>query len=88
MSHQIFLWIAFNLFILGMLILDLGVFHRKQHEVKVREALLWCAFWVSLALLFNVGVYVWKGKELALQFFAGYLLEESLSVDNLFVFLL
>lgn len=71
-----------------MLFLDAAVFHRKAHEVKFKEALLWSAFWISLALLFNVGIYFYKGKEAALQFLAGYLIEESLSVDNLFVFLL
>ncbi len=81
-------WIGFNVFVLAMLILDAAVFHRKAHEVKFKEALLWSGFWISLALLFNVGIYYFKGKEAALQFLAGYLIEESLSIDNLFVFLL
>ncbi len=88
MSHQLLLWGAFNLFVVGMLALDLGVFHRKAHEVRIREALLWSAFWIALSLLFNVGVYVWRGSETALEFFTGYLLEKSLSVDNIFVFLM
>lgn len=81
-------WIFFNLFVLVMLAIDLGVFNRDQHEVKVREALIWTGVWVTLACLFGLGIYYFRGRELALQFFAGYLIEESLSVDNLFVFLL
>ncbi len=70
-----------------MLALDLGIFHRKVHEVKLKEALAWCAVWISLALIFNVGVYFWRGEKAALEFLTAYLLEESLSVDNLFVFI-
>ena len=87
MSTPLFAWVGFNVFVLTMLALDLGVFHRKAHVVRVREALLWSGVWVALALLFNAGVYVWKGSESALQFFTGYVIEKSLSVDNLFVFL-
>jgi tellurite resistance protein TerC len=82
------MWIAFNLFVLGMLALDLGVFHRKSRVVRVKEALTWCGVWIALALLFNLGIYFWRGSEAALAFLAGYLIEESLSVDNIFVFLL
>jgi tellurite resistance protein TerC len=81
-------WVLFGLFVLIMLVLDLGVFHRHSHEVTVKEALIWSGVWITLALLFNVGVYLWHGPQTALEFLAGYLLEESLSVDNLFVFLL
>lgn len=81
-------WILFNVFVVGMLILDLFVLNRKSHTVKVKEALWWTAFWVGLALIFNIIVYFWKGKEPALQFLTGYLIEESLSVDNLFVFMI
>lgn len=88
MSNQIVLWVAFNVFVLAMLALDLGVFHRKTHVVSVKEALVWSAFWITLALLFNLGVYLWRGPETALEFLTGYLIEKSLSVDNLFVFLL
>jgi tellurite resistance protein TerC len=70
-----------------MLGLDLGVFHRRVHEVRVREALLWTVVWISLALLFNVGVYFWFGSDRALEFLTGYLIEKALSVDNIFVFL-
>lgn len=81
-------WIGFNVFILLMLILDAAVFHRNPKAVKMKEAVGWSIFWVALAMVFNVGVYFVQGKEKALQFLAGYLIEESLSVDNLFVFLL
>jgi TerC family integral membrane protein len=88
MSHQLLLWVVFNLFVVAMLILDLGVFHRKAHEVRIREALFWSAFWIVLSLLFNLGIYFWHGSQAALEFFTGYLLEKSLSVDNIFVFLM
>jgi len=82
------LWIGFTIFVLGMLALDLGVFHREAHELRVREALGWTGVWISLALLFNLGVYFWFGSELALEFLTGYVIEKSLSVDNIFVFVL
>ena len=81
------LWIGFTLLVLAMLGLDLGVFHRRVHEVRVREALLWTVVWISLALVFNVAVYFWFGSERALEFLTGYLIEKALSVDNIFVFL-
>jgi tellurite resistance protein TerC len=81
------LWIGFTIFILAMLALDLGVFHRKAHAIRMREALIWSAVWISLALVFNAGVYRWFGPERALEFLTGYLIEKALSVDNLFVFL-
>ncbi|MGH7493246.1 MAG: TerC family protein [bacterium] len=85
---NIYLWVGFNAFVLAMLALDLGVFHRKAHEVKTKEALWWSAMWIALSLLFNVGIYFYLGTEPALQFLAGYLIEKSLSVDNIFVFLM
>ena len=88
MLNGILPWILFNIFVLAMLALDLGVFHRKAHEVKIKEAVAWSAVWIALALLFNVGVYFWRGPEQAQAFLTGYLLEKSLSVDNIFVFLL
>jgi tellurite resistance protein TerC len=88
MSIQVLLWIIFNLFVLAMLALDLGVFHRTAHAIHVREALAWCALWVTLALLFNLGIFWRFGSEPALEFLTGYLLEYSLSVDNIFVFLM
>jgi tellurite resistance protein TerC len=88
MGNGIWLWIFFNIFVLAMLTLDLGVFHRKAHVIKIKEALVWSAVWITLALLFNLGIYIWRGPETALEFLAGYLIEKSLSVDNIFVFLL
>lgn len=88
MSNQILLWAVFGVFVLAMLVLDLAVFHRKAHEIKIKEALIWSAFWIFLSLLFNLGVYFWQGQEKALEFLAGYLIEKSLSIDNIFVFLL
>ncbi len=81
------LWIGFLVFVLAMLALDLGVFHRKEHAVRPREAAIWSVVWISLALLFNLGVYHWFGSVRALEFLTGYLIEKALSVDNLFVFL-
>jgi len=72
--------------VLGVLALDLGVLHRKAHAVSLKEALTWCCAWVSLALIFNIGIYIWQGPEKALEFLTGYLIEYSLSVDNIFVF--
>jgi tellurite resistance protein TerC len=87
-SGSLALWIGFNLFILAVLALDLGVFHRKAHVVSVREAALWSAVWIALALLFNAGLWWLRGPGPALEFFTGYLIEKSLSVDNIFVFAL
>lgn len=81
-------WIIFNLFILGMLALDLFVFNRKEHVIKMKEALYWSGFWILLSLIFNVFIYFWLGEIKALEFLSGYLIEKSLSVDNLFVFLI
>ena len=84
---MILFWILFNLFVLAMLVLDLGVFHRRAHSYSFREALAWSALWVGLAAGFAVLVYFWHGHAAALEFTTGYLIELSLSVDNLFVFL-
>ena len=81
-------WIGFNVFVLAMLALDLGVFHRHAHVVSVREAGAWSAVWVGLALLFNLGLWALWGPDPALQFLTGYLIEKSLSVDNIFVFVM
>ena len=75
-------------FVLGMLALDLGVFHRNAHEVHRREALAWSAVWIGLAITFNIGMYYFQGSEKGLEWTTGYLIEKSLSVDNVFVFLL
>ncbi|OGX84050.1 tellurium resistance protein TerC [Hymenobacter lapidarius] len=81
-------WLLFNVFVIGLLLLDLLVFNRKAHAVKMREALGWSAFWVALSLAFNFLVYRTMGSEAGLQWLTGYLVEKALSVDNLFVFLL
>ncbi len=82
------MWIFFGILVSGMLALDLGVFHRKAHEVKFKEALIWSIVWILLALAFNVLVYFWHGTQSALEFLTAYLIEKSLSVDNIFVFLM
>jgi tellurite resistance protein TerC len=86
MMDQLWLWIGFNLFVLAMLALDLGVFHRKSHVVTFKESITWTVVWVALALLFNAGIWHYDGSQKALEFFTGYLIEKSLSVDNVFVF--
>ncbi len=87
-GESIWVWIGFNLLVLGLLALDLGIFHRKAHAVSIKEATIWSVVWITLALLFNVGIYFWRGSQTALEFFTGYLIEKSLSVDNIFVFVL
>jgi tellurite resistance protein TerC len=88
MSEEIILWGAFSLFVIGMLALDLGVFHRKSHTVSVKEALTWTAVWIALAMLFNLFVYHYFDKEKALEFFTAYVVEKSLSIDNIFVIIM
>lgn len=88
MIDNLSLWIGFNVFVLLMLALDLGVFHKKCHVVTIREAFTWTAVWVALALLFNLGVWHYYGTKPAVEFFTGYLIEKSLSIDNVFVFAL
>ena len=84
---MILFWVLFNLFVIAMLALDLGVFNRRAHSIRFREALGWSAMWVALAAAFAVLVYFWRGRTASLEFATGYLIELSLSVDNLFVFL-
>lgn len=81
-------WILFNVFVVIMLVLDLGVINRRPHAIRFREAILWSLFWITLAGAFAVFVYWWRGRGATLEYIAGYLVEESLSIDNLFVFLL
>jgi tellurite resistance protein TerC len=88
LSNKIFLYTGFNLLVLLMLAIDLGLFHRKLREITIKEGLIWSAVWIVVALVFNVLVYYWKGSEVAVQFLAGYVIERSLSIDNIFVFLL
>jgi tellurite resistance protein TerC len=86
--ERLFLWIAFNVFVLGMLAVDLGFFHRKAHAISIKEASIWSVVWIFLALVFNLVIYHLWGQEKALEFLTGYLIEKSLSIDNLFVFLM
>ncbi|MFD3166899.1 TerC family protein [Herpetosiphon sp. NSE202] len=98
MDTMVWMWIGFNVFVLAMLALDLGVFHRSAHEVSIKEATLWSVAWIGLAALFNLGIYLfWQqlvptssytNGEAALAFMTGYLIEKSLSIDNIFVFVL
>jgi tellurite resistance protein TerC len=88
MATNIWFWVLFNLFVISMLALDLGIFNKKSHKVGTKEAILWSIMWISLALLFNLGLWFFEGREIALQFLGGYLLEKSLSVDNIFVFVM
>ncbi len=86
-TNEGFLLLLFNLFVLGLLALDLLVFHRTPHAVTTREAALWSLFWVALSLLFNAGVFVFAGRQHGLEFLTGYLIEKALSIDNIFVFI-
>jgi TerC family integral membrane protein len=86
MHATIWFWVLFNLAVVGLLAIDLFLFHRKPHEVSTREAAIFSAVWVGLALLFNAGIYLYAGSEPALAFLSGYLIEKSLAVDNIFVF--
>ncbi|HHY58907.1 MAG TPA: TerC family protein [Chloroflexi bacterium] len=88
MATSPWFWILFNLFVVGMLAIDLGIFNRKAHRIGVKEAAIWSVVWISLALIFNAGLYLFEGPEIAMQFLGGYLLEKSLSVDNIFVFVM
>ncbi len=88
MPDTLWLWVGFNLFVLAMLALDLGVFHKKAHIVTFKESMTWTAIWVSLAMVFNYGIYHYMGPQKGLEFFTGYIIEKSLSVDNVFVFAL
>ncbi|GAB4112704.1 MAG: TerC family protein [Roseiflexaceae bacterium] len=98
MDGTIWLWVGFNLFVLAMLALDLGVFHRDSHEVSVREATIWSVVWISLAMVFNAIIFLfwsqmmpgseYSNSEAGVAFLTGYLIEKSLSVDNIFVFVL
>jgi len=88
MEVSILFWIGFHLFIFFMLALDLGIFNRREHKIPVKEAVIWTAVWISLALLFDLFIFFEFGKTKALEFITGYVIEYSLSVDNIFVFIL
>jgi tellurite resistance protein TerC len=88
LATNIWFWVGFIGFVLTMLALDLGVFHREAHEVRPKEAGIWTAVWVALALLFAGGLYLLSGRHVALTFLTGYVVEEALSADNIFVMVL
>lgn len=88
MQTDLRFWIGFNVFVLLMLALDLGVFNRKSHKTSIKEAMIWTGVWITLAMCFNVFIYYWQGEVKALEFFTGYIIEKALSVDNIFVFVL
>lgn len=84
--NELFLFIMFNIFILLLLGVDLGVFHKKVHAISVKEAVVWSIVWIVLALVFNAGVFLFAGSAKGLEFLTGYLIERALSFDNIFVF--
>lgn len=88
MEHSLTLWVVFNIFIVTMLIIDLTVFNRKSHEITIKESLIWTAVWIVLSVIFGIGLYYFMDPQSSLDFFTGYLIEKSLSVDNIFVFIL
>ncbi|WP_028981662.1 TerC family protein [Sporocytophaga myxococcoides] len=85
---NVFYWIFFNVFVLIILAFDLGVFHKNAHVISFKESILWTAFWITLSLIFNFIIYLWQGPDQALSFLTGYLIEKSLSIDNIFVIVL
>jgi tellurite resistance protein TerC len=88
MTTEIYFWIGFVTFLALMLAIDLGIFHRKSHTVTFKESLGWTLVWIALAMIFAAIVYYWKGSEKAIEFITGYVIELSLSIDNLFIFIL
>ena len=88
MAVELWVWGGFVAFIVALLLLDLLIFHRRAHVVSIREALAWTTVWIVLAVAFGIGVWLWQGQEKGLEYLTGYVIEKSLSVDNLFVFLL
>ena len=88
MQVETILWLVFAVVIIIMLALDLGVFNKKAHVIRVKEALIWSGIWISIGMLFFAGIYFFLDNELGLQYLATYLIEKSLSVDNIFVFFL
>ncbi len=83
---SVWFWVGFHVFVVAMLAIDLGVFQREKHKVSVKEGSIWTAVWIGLSLLFCLGLYFWQGQGPALQFLTAYVIEKSLSVDNIFVF--
>lgn len=84
-DNTLLLWVVFGVIVLVMLSIDLGVFHRRAHVVQVKEAAIWSVTWIGLSLLFNLGVFLWLGNEKGLEFLTSYLIEKSLSLDNIFI---
>lgn len=87
MEHGIYWWIGFNAFVIAMIAVDILVFHKRDHEVSIKESISWTFVWIALALVFNVLVFFWFGRQSAVEYLTGYIIEKSLSVDNLFVFI-
>ena len=87
MNSQVALWVGFHVFVMAMLAIDLGLFHRQAHAVSSKEAGLWTGVWVTLSLIFCAGIWTFMGHEPAIQWITAYVVEYALSVDNLFVFL-
>ncbi len=88
LANKIFVWVGFNIIVLLLLAFDLGVFHRKDHKISAKEGIIWTVIWITLAMIFNLFYWMWQGDEKAIQFFTGYVIEKSLSIDNIFVFLM
>lgn len=88
MTHQFILWIVFGVTIIGMLIMDIAMINRKAHKISIKEATVWAFVWIIAAILFFIGIYRFLGKTKALEFLTGYIIEKSLSVDNIFVFIM
>ncbi len=88
METSLTIWVSFIVFVLFVLALDLGVFHKNSHTVSFKEAILWSVVWIALAMIFNLLILQWRGEDAFYKFLTGYVIEKSLSVDNLFVFLL
>ena len=88
MSNQLWIWVIFNLAVLGMLFFDLGVFHKRDRTITLKESIVWSVLWIIVALIFNSGVYIWAGPSKGAEFLTCYIIERSLSFDNIFVFIL
>ncbi|HEX7102870.1 MAG TPA: TerC family protein, partial [Nitrolancea sp.] len=88
METPIWIWLLFNVVVIGLIVLDLGVFHRKVHTESIRESAIWTIVWTLVALVFNAGIYFYAGGEPALSFLSGYVIERALAVDNIFVFMM
>ena len=88
MEHSLYLWIGFSIFVIVMIIIDLVIFSRNPHKISIKESLVWTAIWIALSCVFGAGLYWFIGGDIATDYFTGYLIEKSLSMDNIFVFIL